>query len=469
MADILVADDEHSICQAFAEILRAEGHNAIIVSSGREAIDRIESQLPAMAFLDVQMPNLSGLDALKVIHERHPELPVILMTAQGSIQTAMDAMSGGAFDYLGKPLDLAKIRNLVRRALHVPTPSEAPASPAATSSGDPIGKSSAMQEIFKMIGLVVSNQLTVLITGESGTGKELIARSIHNRGEHADSPFVAINCAAIPDQLLESEFFGHEKGAFTDAQQQKLGLLEVAANGTLFLDEISELAYPLQSKILRVLEEKSFQRVGGHRPIPLQARIVAASNQDLLEAVQQRKFRDDLYHRLNLIHLKLPSLRERREDIPLLALDFLQSANKMVGKQLLGIEPQALELLSAWAWPGNVRELKHCIIRSVLSASGPQLSAHDLALESSEIISNDNPSQLQDLELAVSQELAAQLRRAHTDAEAVKPFAEVINRVEKQLVSDALHLTDGNQVAASILLGINRTTLRKKLQTPTPK
>jgi nitrogen regulation protein NR(I) len=467
MADILVADDEHSICQAFAEILRSEGHTAIIASSGREAVDRVEEAVPAMVFLDVQMPNLSGLEALRIIHERHPTLPVILMTAQGSIQTAMDAMSGGAFDYLGKPLDLAKIRQLVQRALHVPSTTVPNEAAPTTLPGEPIGKGPAMQQIFKMIGLLTSNKLTVLITGESGTGKELVARSIHQRGDQPNNPFVAINCAAIPEHLVESVLFGHEKGAFTDAQQQSIGRFEAAADGTLFLDEISELSYPLQSKLLRVLQEKSFERVGGNRSIPMRARVIAASNQNLETAIEQRRFRDDLYHRLNLIHLQMPPLRERREDIPLLAQYFLQQANDQLGKNLSGIEPKAMELLSAWRWPGNVRELEHCIIRSALVAPGTNLNAHDLALES--VADNDTAAQPQDLELAVSQALAMHLHRTHASSEHGKPFPEIVQRVEQTLVADALRMTDGNQVAAATMLGINRTTLRKKLQATSPQ
>ncbi|MCM2312765.1 MAG: sigma-54 dependent transcriptional regulator, partial [Steroidobacteraceae bacterium] len=317
MARILIADDEPSICEAFVALLAAEGHEALTAANGRDAVRLAQSERPDAIFLDVRMPGLDGLEALQQIKAARPDVPVVVMTAYGTLDTAAAALRHDAFDYLGKPLDLGQVRRLLQRALHTSTPRpqepvRAIATPAVPAERTLVGQSAAMQQIFKQIVLLADNELSVLVQGDSGTGKELVARAIHARGKRRDEPFVAINCAAIPEQLMESELFGYERGAFTDAKQAHAGRLEVAGCGTLFLDEISELPLHLQGKLLRVLQERSYERVGGTAPLAFRARVVCASNRDLAAAVADGRFREDLFHRINLVTLRVPSLRERR-------------------------------------------------------------------------------------------------------------------------------------------------------------
>jgi len=461
MAKVLIADDEHAICEAFSDMLRAEGHSPVVASSGEEALEKVAANTPDLVFLDVQMPGINGLEVLERIHSEHPALPVVVMTAYGTLQTAMDALSFKAFDYLGKPVDLARIRSLLKRALHKPSvemPSS-PSVPGAQQEEPMVGRSAVMQEIFKRMSMLTGNDLTVLITGESGVGKEVVARGIHDNGERRNQPFGAVNCAAIPDQLIESELFGHERGAFTDAREQRHGRFEAAGKGSLFLDEISELPYTLQSKLLRVLQERSFERVGSVTPIAFKARLMAASNCDLKAEVEAGRFREDLYHRLNLVALEIPPLRERKEDIEALATYFLRHANQEIGRDIQGIEPAALVKLNQYDWPGNVRELEHTIKRSVLMARGPFLAAHDLELPHAETTGADS-----DDEASLRTALRAALRdRLDNGVGEGTVFQQLVQLAEQELVAEALRITGGNQVAASKLLGLNRTTLRKKL------
>jgi DNA-binding NtrC family response regulator len=329
-----------------------------------------------------------------------------------------------------------------------------------------IGQSPAMQEVFKLMSLVTGNDLTVLITGESGVGKELVARGIHAHSPRRDAPFVAVNCAAIPDQLIESELFGHERGAFTGAAAMRRGRCETAANGTLFLDEIGELPFDLQSKLLRVLQERHFERLGSNQPLPLDARVLAATNRDLGGEVAAGRFREDLYHRINLVRLEIPPLRKRADDIELLARHFVTLANRELNKEILGIDPDGLALLRSHPWPGNVRELQNLIRKSVLLTQGTRLTAADLALEPETGTPNDpaatgvpDPSGLR---AWVRDALARQHDREDLE-HAEDLFHRLVAVVERELVEEALRLTEGNQVAASRLLGLSRTTLRKKL------
>ncbi len=466
MSRILVADDEHAICQAFTRLLRLEGHTPVIAASGEEALEQIEQNLPDVVFLDIQMPGMGGLETLEHLHASHPELPVIVMTAYGTMDTALKAMQLGAFDYLGKPVELAQIRSLLQRALHQPEIADEPV--PLPAEGDKLnrllGQSARMQEVFKLMGLLTGNDLTVLITGESGVGKELVAQGIHDHGPRSDQPFVAVNCAAIPEQLLESELFGHEKGAFTSANERRAGRFEAAAEGTLFLDEIGELPLHLQGKLLRVLQEHSFERIGSSQPQRLRARLIAATNRNLEQEVTAGRFREDLYHRLNLVNLQIPPLRLRQDDIELLARHFLQQANRELGRQFQGIEQEALACLREQHWPGNVRELEHVIKRSCLLARGPLLTIHDLVLENypSPSSSQSQPDARDALEVLAASARAA-LHQLHEQNESENLFHQLVQRVEQELISEALQLTGGNQVTASSLLGIHRTTLRKKM------
>ena len=464
MARILIADDERGICDAFADFLKIEGHTPLIASSGEEALARVSADRPDVVFLDVQMPGSDGLQALDRIRAREPDLPVIVMTAYGTVKTAMEAMRLGAFDYLGKPIELSQIRSLLEKALHRPSVQGTPdLSAHSPQSGELVGNSPAMQEIFKLMGLLTSNDLTVLITGESGVGKELAARSIHRHGPRSGGPFVAVNCAAIPESLIESELFGHERGAFTGADSRRIGRCEAATDGTLFLDEIGELPYHLQSKLLRVLQERSFERVGSVQPMPLKARIIAATNRDLEELCRQGDFREDLYYRLKLVNLHIPPLRKRKEDIEGLAVHLLAQINQELSKHITGIEPEALAMLQRHAWPGNVRELEHALKRAVLMARGSLLSIHDLALE---VIAVADTAPADDIASSLQQAVRAALRRSLESAEHGEEgvFHRLIAITEQALIDEALQLSKGNQVAASELLSLHRTTLRNKLK-----
>jgi DNA-binding NtrC family response regulator len=473
MAKILIADDERAICDAFSAIVRAAGHAPIIASSGREAIALAASECPAVVFMDVQMPEADGLSALAAITRDAPDIPVVMMTAYGTVEIAMEAMRQGAFDYLGKPLDIGQVRALIERALHRPQPAATGHEQGNGHGGNSstpmradrlVGNSAAMQTVFKMMSLLASNDFTVLLTGESGVGKELVARGIHTLGERRDRPFIAVNCAAIPDNLIESELFGHERGAFTSAGERRIGRFEAAADGTLLLDEIAELPYPLQSKLLRVLQERSFERVGSTRSIAVRARIIAATNRDPGAPDAGPALRHDLYHRLNLIHLHIPALRDRKEDIDALVQHFLAIANADLGKQLQGVDAEALDRLRRHSWPGNVRELENTIKRAALLARGAVLTVHDLAFDAAALGSSHAPAEIARLRTAARAALRARVNPDDPESGASAPvFQALVSEVEIELVEEALRITGDNQVAAARLLGVHRSTLRKKL------
>jgi DNA-binding NtrC family response regulator len=464
MARILVADDERSICDAFRLLLEAEGHTALVASTGEEALLLVREQSPDLAFVDVRMPGMGGLEVLKQVGRIAPELPVVVMTAYGTLETAAEALRNKAFDYLGKPLDLAQIRQVLRRALHPPAPASATTPVGEDADPRPrlVGQSAAMQGLFKLIVRLADNDLAVLVQGESGVGKELVARAIHESGARAREPFVAVNCAAIPEQLIESELFGHERGAFTDAKFARIGRFEAAAAGTLFLDEISELPLHLQGTLLRVLQERSFERVGSVAPQAFRARLVCASNRELAAAVAAGEFREDLFHRINTVPIVVPPLRERLEDIPELVQALVRRANREAGTSIHSVEQAALERLKAHAWPGNVRELEHLIKRSVLAARGSVLTVHDLSFDADagdEVRSE--VERLADVLASVGQRLVEAAGRSDQPL----PVHELaMERLERSLVDAALAATGGNQVAAARLLGLNRSTFRARLQ-----
>ncbi len=463
MAKILVADDEYGICEAFSVLLTAEGHTPLLASNGKEAVRMVRDEKPALVFMDARMPGGDGLDALMEIHALSPGLPVIIMTAFGTLETARKAMDLGAFDYLGKPVDLAKVRELLAQGLHKPASASATVT-AHDETGKPalLGQSAAMQTLFKQMALLTDNELSILITGESGVGKELVARGIHELGPRADDAFVAVNCAAIPETLIEAELFGHEAGAFTDAKSRRIGRFEAAGVGTLFLDEISELPFHLQSKLLRVLQERTFERLGSVKPIDFTARLIAASNRDLEAEIAAGRFREDLYHRLNLATLLVPTLRDREDDIELLVTHFLRVANEDIGKEVTGVEPAVFTRLREHPWPGNVRELEHCIKRSVLATRGTTLTVHDLDLPPPV----DNAGSDTSLRKLLAQQAAKIVRNPGDYGGEGGVYSHLIDAAGHELIQAALELTGGNQVAAAKLLGINRTTLRKRLSEP---
>lgn len=372
---ILVVDDDEKILFAFKNVLKKDGYTFLEAIDGIDAQKKVSSQNPDIVFMDIAMPKLDGLKALKQMKDNNFTRPVIIMTGQGTMQTAVDAMHLGAFQYLVKPLSVTTIRDEINKAI-VSIKSSSSSSPNdgidTSNRHQLIGNSSIMHEIYKLIGSIstTSNQTTVLITGETGTGKELVARAIHNNSTNSDEPFVAINCTALPETLLESELFGHEKGAFTGAMNKKIGKFEHAGAGTIFLDEIGDLSSELQKKLLRVLQEREFERLGENTLRPVAARFIAATNQDLEMKIKEKTFREDLYYRLNVAHIYLHPLREHKEDIPTLANYFLLRYNRNLSKKIAGFTDESMSILESYSYPGNVRELENIVERTVMLTYG---------------------------------------------------------------------------------------------------
>ena len=388
MEKILIVDDDADIRRAFRRNLEREDLQVIDASSGEEAIKRVAMERPDLLMMDIRMGATSGLDTLRKLRELDPKLTIIMMTAYGTTQTAIEAMKLGAYDYVLKPLDVPKLKTLIAAALkHARDMRQVVSYQPLLTKEDYaegiVGKSEAMQQVFKLIGQVSMSDATVLITGESGTGKELVARAIYHHSKRTDQPFMAINCAAIPENLLESELFGHEKGAFTGAAERRIGKFEQCDHGTIFLDEIGDMPPATQTKILRVLQNGEFQRVGGNQTLQVDVRVIAATNKDPERLVAEKRFREDLYYRLNVVRIYLPPLRDRREDISVLVDYFLQKINKprQASAKIKGISPQALEVLQKYNWPGNVRELENVIERAAVVAHGETLMLDDLPAE----------------------------------------------------------------------------------------
>ncbi len=439
---ILIIDDEKHLCWALEKAMRQEGYQALSATSGKKGLELIKEESPSLVILDLKMPEMDGLEVLRKAREIQPGLPVIMLTAHGTIETAIEAMKIGAVDYLTKPFDLEELKIVIKQNLMVSrlvTEVNFLRNELAKKYTNLIGESKAIQEIKRLIEKVAKSNATVLITGESGTGKEVAALAIHQQSLRKDGPFVPVNCAALPEQLLESELFGHEKGAFTGAVARKLGRFELADRGTIFLDEITEIPLSMQVKLLRVLQEKSFERVGGTETLCVDVRVIAATNRDIASAMQQGQFREDLYYRLNVFQIHMPPLRERKEDIPLLAQHFVEKFRPtyLVNK----ISPAAMELLVRYHWPGNIRELQNVIERAAIICQG------------NEILPEHLPKEL----------LAAQ----KTTAGPVINFPDQgisLEEVEKELILKALEKTGGNQTRAAQLLGITRSALLYRSQ-----
>jgi two-component system response regulator AtoC len=374
---VLVVDDDEKILFAFQEVLKRDRYKTLLARDGEEALERLATEQPALVFLDITMPRLDGLEALKRIREQNSAVPVVVITGYGTMQTAIRAVQLGAFEYLTKPLDVEKIREVTRRALSTAKPHASELKRVAFKADvvhryELVGNSPQMQEVYKLIGSISTtpNHTSVLILGESGTGKELVARAIHNNSPNSREPFVPINCTVLPETLLESELFGHEKGAFTGAIERKLGKFEIAGKGSIFLDEIGNLSPYLQQKLLRVLQEREFERLGGNTPLHVDARFIAATNKDLAREVREGNFREDLYFRLNVAVVHLPPLREHKDDIPLLANYFLAKYNEQLNRSVIGFSDKAMELLLSHSYPGNVRQLENLIERAVMLTRG---------------------------------------------------------------------------------------------------
>jgi two-component system nitrogen regulation response regulator GlnG len=443
--------------------LRQAGHDVVAVKDGESALRAFEAEPFDVVFLDVRMPGVDGLTVLARLRALRADACVIVMTAHGTMDTAIQAMQRGAYDYLAKPFDLDEVLLLTERALAAQRLTQEVTRlrsglQEVWEFGAIIGRHPRMQDVYKTIGRVAGSDVTVLLRGESGTGKELVARAIHHYSRRAGRPFVAVSCAAIPTTLLESEMFGHERGAFTDAKERRLGKLELAHGGTLYLDEIGDMPAELQTKLLRALQERTIERLGGQDPIRIDVRVLAATHRDLETLMRDGRFREDLYYRLNVVAVSLPALRERRRDIPLLVEHFLAKYTAELGER--GVAPDALDRLVGYDWPGNVRELENVIQRAmVMATSGVILPEHlpigPVSAAASAIV--DAP-----LEEIVERKLIECVRglREHASANL---YDLMIGLVEKPLLRAVLRETGGNQVRAAQILGINRNTLRKKL------
>lgn len=457
---LLVIDDEASILKAFERAFTDQNIEVLIARNATEGEALFATQKPDVVVLDLSLPDRSGLDCFERLRALDPRAPVIFVTGHGTVQSAIEATKLGAYDYLFKPLELNEMRELLDKAFKLsrmvkiqPVLSEED----STAVDAIVGRCRAMKEVYRSIGLVAAQNLTVLLQGESGTGKEVVAQAIYHHSDRSKGPFQVINCAAIPDALLESEIFGHEKGAFTDAQRQRIGKLEQADKGTLFLDEVGDMSPMTQAKLLRVLQEQTLERVGGNTPIKVDVRIIAATNHDLKQLVAEGLFRSDLYFRLSVFTIHLPPLRERADDLRILAEYFLQKYSPEFGKDVRRLAPETLQLMEAYHWPGNVRELESVMKQSLLTARGtvllpeflPQLAANNLSQASTS--GRD--------EYPTHQQIAEQLQAGTEHL-----YLHTIDIVERSLLRQVLKHTGGNQLKAASILGISRVTLRAKLK-----
>ena len=516
---VLVIDDDSGLRYSLQRVLSAKQYNVIEASSGEEGIQVAEKEQPPVILLDNRMEGMTGIETLQHLRHSNPVSMVILMTAFGTTQTAIEAMKFGAFDYIIKPFDIERILTLVGKAAaaHEDLTSTT-AQESKTTHIQPedyeegiVGSSEPMQEVFKVVGQVAASDVTVMITGESGTGKELVARCIFQHSHRSSQPFIAVNCAAIPEDLIESELFGHEKGSFTGATSQRIGKFELCDGGTIFLDEIGDMALSTQTKILRALQEGEIQRVGGTQTIKVDVRLLAATNKDLEQMVSEKTFREDLYYRLNVVRLRLPSLRQRKEDIPALVHFMLQKLNKERKSKAAKISPDALKILVSHDWPGNVRELENLMYRSAVVAQGETILKKDLpddlllllgaskessppfdsaaAAPSVEPVAAVSPTpslESSGVAAEVSPVLAVEPLPSEPLSNPVAPVGagplsmnviydklydgvrndqdqNILQEIEKQMILRALKETGGNQVKTSGILGITRATLRKRI------
>jgi len=454
MKPVWIVDDDRSIRWVIEKALSREGIAYDSFSSAQEALDALSGGAPEVLVSDIRMPGRSGLELLQAVKQRHPAVPVIVMTAYSDLDSAVAAFQGGAYEYLPKPFDIDQAIDLIRRALDESRRESQAAEPIAETP-EILGQAPAMQEVFRAIGRLSQSSATVLITGESGTGKELVARALHRHSARAPQPFVAINTAAMPKDLLESELFGHERGSFTGAQQQRRGRFEQAEGGTLFLDEIGDMPAELQTRLLRVLSDGTFYRVGGHQQIKVNVRVIAATHQNLEQRVREGTFREDLYHRLNVIRLRLPNLSERAEDIPLLTKHFLASSAKQLGVEPKRIADGALAHLSRLEFPGHVRQLENLCHWLTVMAPGQVIDLGDLPAEFRE----QAATAASDWLAALEQEAERRLARGDTG------ILDALGRqFERALITKALARTGGRRIDAANLLGMGRNTITRKIQ-----
>ncbi len=456
---ILLVEDDAAIVTTLRRVLADEGYEVAIEKTGDAGLARAKADPFDVVITDLKLPGLSGLELVRELHGAKPRLPIVMMTAHGTTETAIEATQSGAYDYLLKPFEMPELLKLVEQSVAASRLMTEPVQlgDAGKSRLAIVGNSRAMQSIYKEIGRIAAKPVTVMIRGETGTGKELIARAIYQHSDRVNAPFVAINCAAIPETLLESELFGHERGAFTGAESRRIGRFEQADHGTIFLDEIGDMTPGTQVKLMRVLQEKNLQRLGGKETIPVDVRVIAATHRDLEAAIQKNQFREDLYYRISVAVLNLPPLRERKEDIPELIRFFLQKYGAEFGVENPAIHPDAVEFLQAQPWPGNVRELENVTRKMLLAAQSYTISVEHVrsALAKTGPPTADTGKTLQ----AFAEELIAAAQRG----ELADAHARMHETAERAIISRAIELAQGNQARAARWLGISRLTLREKL------
>ena len=450
MAHILIADDDEASCELFAEVLERERYRVDQVQTGEEALARLREKVHDLLLVDVRMPGMTGLEVTRTVRKEYPGLPILVMTAFGSMETAIEAIHEGAFDFISKPMNLEELKKTVARALaqqtlQAPRKKGSEEIGAGDQFGTVIGRSPAMVEVYKTIARVAPTKSTVLILGESGTGKELIARAIHQHSSRAARPFVAVDCGALTETLLESELFGHVRGAFTGAVSDKKGVFEEAEGGTCFLDEINDINLNLQAKLLRVLQEHEVRRVGASKSIMVDVRVVAAANKDLEQMVSRGALREDLYYRLKVVSIYLPPIRERPEDIPSLAEYFLRHYSHDAGKLVTSISDEAMKLLCGYPWPGNVRELENVIDRAVALSRQSLMTPEDLPVE----VREGKGSGFS--------------RRREEEEEFVFPGTPTMDEVKKRYILHVLGLTQGNVSRAAKILDMDRRSVYRML------
>lgn len=469
MKNVLVIDDDEKICWAFTQFLEGEGYNAGIANSAEEGLRIIASDKPDVVLLDVNLPGMSGLEALAEIKTHHPWVIVVIITAYDDVETTIEAMRLHAFDFVPKPIDLDMVKSVLERAFR--TQSVRSTLPVATESDHTtkqqrhklVGKSEPMREIYKLIGVMASNTTTVLIEGETGTGKDLVARAIHVGSDRKDTPFIPVDCGALPDELLESELFGYEAGAFTGAKSDgKPGRFELANGGTLFLDEVANMSAALQVKLLRTLQTQEIERLGGTKTLKVDVRVIAATNQDLREMVKLGEFRADLYYRFKRISLHLPPLRERQEDIPLLVSHFLQLIQTELGKPIRGISEEGMTLIQNYNWPGNVRELENCLRSASALSRSDVILPDDLPFEI-HTPQNTDTTDTSQLETSLKSVLRGITKTALAEG-SHQLYDDVVTLLDKALIELALAECSDNHSKTAELLGISRTTLIKKIK-----
>ncbi|MFO0734345.1 MAG: sigma-54 dependent transcriptional regulator [Labilithrix sp.] len=473
---VLIVDDEPNLRKILAAQLSRDGYDVLLAEDGEQGLALLREHHIDLVVTDLRMPKIDGMTLLREALAEQPELPIVMITAHGTVDTAVEALKLGAFDYLTKPFDKDEVRQIVGKALKTrelageePSAARLPPSTDADSTAEIeksegarfgiIGQSAGLTELYAVLERVADSPTTVLITGESGTGKELVARALHDHSSRRGKPFIKVNCAAIPKELIESELFGYERGAFTGAVSSKPGRFELANGGTLFLDEIGEIPVEMQVKLLRALQESEFERVGGIKTMRVDVRLVAATNRDLKKLIAQQAFREDLFYRLNVVSIRLPALRERASDTPLLVEHFLKKFNERLKKSVIGVEPEALELLSAYTWPGNIRELENVMERAVLFCDGQKLRVEDLPTElrgTSGMTGSIAPS--------ASAEANVDLGSLPAEGGLKEHVKVAMSRLERDLVSRALKQTNNNVTHAARLLKISRKGLQLKMK-----